>query len=63
MHFIDLGDYDVDYTELVRWSLEKGVDLYAVNAQGGNCTSKTYAFSKEEDYLAFILTFQKEKDV
>jgi hypothetical protein len=56
---IDLRDWDVTYTDLVKWVTENNVDLWGVNAMGGN-GAKIYVFSKPEDLTAFKLRFAKE---
>jgi hypothetical protein len=61
MHVIDLNEWNVNDTDLLRWVLEKEVELYAVAKYGPNRTQIQYAFTDEEDYLAFTLTFQKDK--
>lgn len=64
MFVIDLKEWDVSYDELVRWSLEKEVELFSINNyHGGYGPKTTYAFSQEEDYLAFTLTFQKDENM
>lgn len=59
MKIIDLLEWDVTYDELVRWCLERNVDLYAISLNGGNGISAPYGFSKKEDLTAFTLTFRK----
>ena len=61
-YIIDLNEWDIDYTYLVRWALENEVELYAVNTYGANSSQKQYAFTQEEDFLAFKLTFQKDEN-
>lgn len=54
----NLNDYNVSYTEFANWVVENHMDVYAVNAHGGN-GSKTYFFQDLEDFTAFTLKFSK----
>ena len=54
---IDMRDWDVSYTELVKWVSETGADLYAVNTIGGD-GRKLYCFTRLEDLTAFKLKFK-----
>lgn len=55
---INLIDYNITYTDFVQWVLENKMDVYAVNAQGGN-GGKIYFFQDLEDFTAFTLKFSK----
>ena len=57
---IDLRDWDVSYTDLVKWVTENNIDLWAVNAMGGN-GAKIYVFKSTEDKTAFTLKFKKHE--
>ena len=59
-HIIDFNDWDLTYTELVQWSNRHHVDVYCVNAIGGNGI-RLYAFEKDEDLVLFKLTFKRIK--
>ena len=60
-YIIDLNEWNVNYTDLVNWALENEIELYAVNNYGGNLVKKQYAFTQEEDFLVFKLTFSKRR--
>lgn len=58
---INLRDYDVSYTEFVRWAVTNGIEAYAVNAYGGN-GDQLYFFQHKEDFTAFTLTYEKSNN-
>ncbi|HEY6436520.1 MAG TPA: hypothetical protein VIY47_08020 [Ignavibacteriaceae bacterium] len=55
---INLNDYNVSYNQFMSWVIENNMDVYGVNAQGGN-GSKIYFFQNIEDFTAFTLKFPK----
>lgn len=57
---INLNDYDVSYTIFAHWVVENGLDVYALNAHGGN-GDKLYFFQDIEDFTAFTLKFSKRQ--
>lgn len=62
MNTINLREWNISYDELVKWSVERDADVYALIHHGGNGVSATYAFTNDEDFTAFKLTFDPEKN-
>ncbi len=59
MRLIDLREWNITYTDLVKWCEDTEADVYAVIHHGANGASATYGFEKDEDLLAFKLAFSK----
>lgn len=62
MQTINLREWNISYTELVEWCEKTNSEVYAVIHHGGNGASAMYGFEKDEDLLAFTLTFSHKKN-
>lgn len=61
---IDILEWDITYTELVHWISTTGAVMHAISGYGVRGVASTrYQFENDSDYVAFKLSFQKEKDI
>lgn len=55
---INLNDWNISYSTMVKWVIDNNIDVYAINCSGGDGVN-LYMFTSSEDFTAFTLKFNK----